>query len=59
MAQGRPGDAGDHKGPPHAAPPPSPLRSGDGFFVRLMGIQADKSAPTLDCLHLFDALYLL
>ncbi len=30
------GTAGDHKGPPHAAPPPSPLRAVDGLVVRLM-----------------------
>ncbi len=26
-------DAGDHKGPPRAAPPPSPLRVLMGFFL--------------------------
>src|SRR2546421_1832073 len=29
---------GDHKGPPRAAPPPSPLRSIQFHFVRLMRI---------------------
>ena len=36
--------AGDHEGPPHATPLPSPLRNIHLYFVRLMPIRADKSA---------------
>jgi len=41
-----PPPTGDHKGPPHPAPPPSPLRSSDELCVRLMPITADLSAPS-------------
>ena len=41
----RPGYAGDHKGPPHAAPPLSPLQTVNGLCVRLMPIGRDESRP--------------
>jgi hypothetical protein len=32
VGQGNVADAGDHKGPPHVPPPPSPLRMLTGFL---------------------------
>jgi hypothetical protein len=44
MSQGK-GDAGDHKGPPHATSSTLAPTGDDGLFLRLMPITAALSAP--------------
>ena len=46
------GTAGDHKGPPRAAPPPSPLRVVMGFFSGGCVVGDVKRCPQISTHHL-------